>query len=168
VGQAFAVDLPGLSALAAEEPAAAEARIRRLATTATLILIPVALVGVLSVEWGLPLVLGDEFAGAAPAFGPALALLPLAAAGTLVSQVSALRLRADVRVESTAAGALAFVVTAIAAVPAWGAPGATAALLAAVATGIAVGAARLGRVHGGALFLLSAAGSATILVIGLV
>jgi O-antigen/teichoic acid export membrane protein len=115
----------------------------------------------------MPLLLGDEWADATPSFTPAIAALPLAAAAAAVTQMSALRMRADVRVLSAAAGVAAFLVTSVVAVPALGAPGATTALLASVATVVAVGAARLGDAHGRRMLLLAYGGAAFTLLVGL-
>lgn len=167
VWQAFAVELPRLAEQAQLDHAAAEVRVRRLALTATLILTAGAVAAALLVGWALPLVLGEQFAAAVPAFGPALAILPLAAASAVGSQVAALRYQPHIRALSNAAGALAFVVTALALVPSQGAPGATAALLAAVATTVVVGAVQLQGAHGRRLLALSFAGAAVVLAIGI-
>jgi O-antigen/teichoic acid export membrane protein len=167
VWQAFVVDLPHVSSLAREQPEAAELRIRRLASTATLVLVPSALAGAALAPWLVPTLLGDGFADAVPAFAPALAVLPLAAAAALVTQGSALRLRADVRLTSSAAGAAMFVVASIVAIPLWDAAGATAALLASVSALVAAGAVQLRGIHGGRLLALSYGGAALTLVVGL-
>ena len=166
VWQAFLVELPRLSASVAQAGVETEAAARRLAARATAVLIPLGIASALLVGWGLPLVVGEEFVEAAPAFGPALAILPLAAVGALASQVAALRLQPGVRAVGSAAGATAFVVTALVAVPAWEATGGTAALLAGVATTVIVGVARLPGAAGSRLLAAAFAGSLATLVIG--
>ncbi len=166
VWQAFLVELPRLSTQFSGARAETEALARRLATRATVVLIPLGLIGVLAVDWGLPLVVGEQFADAAPAFGPALAILPLAAVGALVAQVAALRLQSGVRAVANAAGAGAFLITAIVAVPAWQATGGTAALLAGMATSVAVGATRLPGAVGPRLLAAAVAGSLATVLIG--
>jgi O-antigen/teichoic acid export membrane protein len=133
ITQAFAVELPRLSERAGSDLAGAEAAGRRLAWWVLVGLVPAAVAGALAVEPLLPLVLGDGFAAAAGAFGPALAMLPLAPLTALATQAAALRLEPERRLVTTAAGAAVFVAVALATVPAWGAGGATTALLAGAA-----------------------------------
>jgi hypothetical protein len=73
-----------------------------------------------------------------------------------------------VRAVANAAGAGAFVVTAVVAVPAWQATGGTAALLAGMATSVAVGAARLPGAVGPWLLAAAFAGALATLLIGVV
>ena len=164
--QAFLVELPRLSTQFAQARRRDRAAARRLAARATAVLIPLGLACVLLVDWGLPLVVGEEFADAAPAFGPALAILPLAAVGALVSQVAALRLHPGVRAVGNAAGAVAFGHRALRPSPP-GATGGTAALLAGIATTVAVGVARLPGAVGRRLLAAALAGSAATLALGL-
>jgi len=133
VWQNFTVELPRLSALAALDPEGVNAATRRLARNTALLLVPAALAAVFVVEHGIPLVAGDRFRGALSAFGPALALLPLAPLTALGNQASALRLRPEERFKSTVVGAVTFVAVAAALVPTHGALGATSALLAGTA-----------------------------------
>jgi O-antigen/teichoic acid export membrane protein len=166
VWQAFVVDLPHVSAIAVEQPLDAERRIRRIALGATLLLIPAALAAASLADWALPLLLGQEWSDAAPAFVPALAVLPLAAPAAVLTQVSALRMRAEARVGATGAGVAAFVLAALVAVPPFGATGATSALLVAMAVTIAVGALVLRGAFGGRLLVVAAGGAAAVLLGG--
>ena len=84
---------------------------------------------------------GERYAGAAGALGPALALLPLAALPLLAWQAASLRLRPGLAVWISGAAAVAFATVAVAAVPVWGAAGATVALL--VSTAVAAATAAL-------------------------
>jgi O-antigen/teichoic acid export membrane protein len=118
---------------AALDPEGVNAATRRLARNTAVLLVPAALVAVFVVEHVIPLLAGDRFRGALPAFGPALALLPLAPLTALGNQASALRLRPEERFKSTVVGAVTFVAVAAALVPTHGALGATSALLAGTA-----------------------------------
>jgi O-antigen/teichoic acid export membrane protein len=129
VWQAFVVQLPALAERWSTDPAAAEEAARRLARDALVGTIAVAAVAALSLDYVVPIVFGESFRGAESAFRPALALLPLAPVAALAAQVSVLWLRPAARVWTTAAGLAAFVGIAGLAVPAWGAAGATTALL---------------------------------------
>jgi O-antigen/teichoic acid export membrane protein len=129
VWQAFVVQLPALVERWSTDPAAAEEAARRLARDALIGAIAVAAVGALSLDYVVPVVFGESFRGAESAFRPALALLPLAPVAALAAQVSALWLRPAARVWTTATGLTTFVGIAALAVPAWGAAGATTALL---------------------------------------
>ena len=168
VWHAFVVDLPHLSTWADARPHEAEARIRRLATAATLLLVPVAVAAVALAGWGLPLLLGDDWADAAPAFTPALAVLPLAASAAVLTQVAALRVSALPRVVATGAGVLAFTVASLTLIPPFDAAGATLALLAGVAATVVVGAIGLRDAYGARLLSLAFGGSALVLLVGLV
>jgi O-antigen/teichoic acid export membrane protein len=143
VRQAFTVQLPGLASRHREDEAAAEAAAHRLARGLQPLLIAGALVAALWLDDLLPAVLGEGFSGVDSALGPALALLPLAAPTALGTQLTALRLQPELRLQATVAGTLVFLMVALAAVPSAGAVGATSALLAATALALAVFALRL-------------------------
>jgi hypothetical protein len=165
VWQAFYVELPRLSAGAAADPAGAEAAARSLAARAALVLIPAVLAGALVLDSLLPALVGERFRGVDAALGPALAVVPLAALTALVNQVAALRLRPGARLWASAAGAAAFVVTALVAVPRWESVGGTLALLAATAVTVSVSPALLPGVFGFRLLAASGAGSAAVLAL---
>ena len=167
IGQAFTVQLPSLAERWAANAAGAEAAARRLARSSLAVVIPAAIVSAALVGSVAGGVLGNAFRGAEPAFIPALAAVVLAPVVALGQQVASLRLRADVRAWSTAAGAAVFLATALAAVPVWGAEGATFALLGATAATALVS----GLLLRGALPALpvafAAAGGGAVLVVGM-
>ncbi len=165
VWQVFAVELPRLSALVEHAPADASASSVRLATRATLVLIPVAALCVVAVDRVLPAVLGSAYEGAATAFGPALAVLPLVAVGSLVGQVSALRLRPVARAVSTGLGMLTFLAVAAVAVPRYEAVGGTLAFLAGTAVATLAGAVAFPHAVSTRLAATALGGSALILVL---
>jgi O-antigen/teichoic acid export membrane protein len=168
VWQVFAVELPRLSARAHDDPASVEAAAARLARGATFVLVPVALAGALVAQPLLPHILGKQFSGVEDPLVPALAALPFAALIALATQVTALRLRPDIRVRTTGLGAIVFLVTALIAVPRWEATGGTAAFLAgAVATTFA-SARELPHVLARPLLALACAAAVTIVVLGAV
>jgi O-antigen/teichoic acid export membrane protein len=137
VNQAFSVQLPSLvEQLGTGAAGAEEAALRRFTDRVQLVVVPSALVGALFLDDALTLAAGDRFAGAEPALGPALALLPLAALNALGGQTASLRLRPEIRLRATATGTAVFLVTSIVTVPLWGAVAAAAALLAGAATSI--------------------------------
>lgn len=107
--------------------------LRRLAAGVLAVVVPAAVMTVLVIDTAVPLVFGSGYAGAAEAFGPALAMVVLAPVNALAVQTAALRLRSEATLYGALAGAATFAGTAVVAVPAWGAPGATCAALAGVA-----------------------------------
>ena len=131
VGQAFAVQLPALSARAVRDPAGAEGRGRTLACVATIAVVPVVVAVAAVLDPLVRAVLGADFRGAVPALVVALALLPIAPVASYAAQTADLRLRPSLRVAAAALAAAVFLTAALLAVPAWGAAGAVAALLAA-------------------------------------
>src|SRR5581483_5402566 len=157
VWQAFALQLPRLSMRADAMPRAVETAAERLAWLALLFSGAGAVAAALAVGPALPLLAGERFRGAEAAVAPALALLPLAPLSGLVTQVLALRLRADIRFWSSLAGAVVFVATAVATVPRYGAVGGTSALLAGSAAATLVAIARLPSIVSRRLVLASLA-----------
>ncbi|MDN5861431.1 MAG: hypothetical protein L0H84_22745, partial [Pseudonocardia sp.] len=103
VVQLFTVALPVLT----ERPDA-ESTLRRLAgvllAATVLATAPAALV----VDIAVPFAFGADYSGAAPAFGPALAMVVLAPVNALLVQAGALRLRPEVLLRATAVGAAVF------------------------------------------------------------
>lgn len=143
VWQLFTVELPRLAERAGDDPHGVDASMRKLTERMTLVLIPLALVAVPIAKHAIPVVAGARFRGSLPAIVPALALLPVAPLAALGSQAATLRLQPEQRLKSSVAGALVFVVVALALVPDHAALGATIALLAgsaATALAYAVGA----------------------------
>ena len=139
VGQAFAAQLPGLAAQAVNDPGAAEARARRLARAGVLTLAPAILLAVVVLGPLLLFATGDRYRDAATAVAIALALVPLAPMSALIAQTAALRLRPQLTLKCSASAALVFCAVALAAVPPYGAAGASAAIVAGAATGVLVG-----------------------------
>ena len=166
VWQVFTIEFPRLSARADAEPAGVEVAARHLARTATLVLMPVSIAGVLLAGPVLPHVLGTGFGGVEAALVPALAALPFAGLTALATQVAALRLRSDIRVRITALGAGVFLVAAVVAVPEWGAVGGTAAFLAGTVATIFAAARELPGVLGRTLVASATAASAAVIMIG--
>jgi len=166
VWQVFTIELPRLSARAHAEPAGVEAAARQLARTATLLLMPASLAGVLLAGPVLPHVLGKGFAGVEEALIPALAALPFAGLTALATQVAALRLRSDIRVRVTAVGAGVFLAAALVAVPEWGAVGGTAAFLAGTAATVFAAARELPGVLERPLVAVATAASVAVIIIG--
>ncbi len=119
--QTFTVSLPHLM----PDAPSAETALRRLAGRLLVVVVPSAALTAVSLDAIVPLVFGDAFTGAADAFGPALALVVLAPLNALAVQVGALRLQPEVALWSGLAGAVAFVATALVAVPSLGAAGGT-------------------------------------------
>lgn len=138
IWQAFAIQLPRLAARATADLRAALVAAEHLAWRSLLLVAPPAVVAAMFLDPVLPLLAGERFRAAEAALGPALAVVPLAPLTALTMQTAALRLRADVRLGASAAGAAVFLAVAGAAVPHAGAAGATSALLAGtVATALA-------------------------------
>lgn len=130
--QAFTVSLPHLAEAHAGDP---EAALRRLAGGLLVVLVPGALAVAVALDRLVPLLFGDGYRAAVDAFEPAVALVVLAPASSLVVQAAALRFRPEVAAATGATSAAAFVLTSVLAVPAWGAAGATTAALAGTAAG---------------------------------
>ena len=166
VWQVFTIELPRLSARADAEPSGVEAAARQLARTATLLLMPASLAGVLLAGHVLPHVLGKGFAGVEEALVPALAALPFAGLTALATQVAALRLRSDIRVRVTAVGAGVFLAAAVVAVPEWGAVGGTAAFLAGTVATVFAAARELPGVFERPLVAVATVASVTVIIIG--
>jgi hypothetical protein len=179
VVQAFAVQLPGLvladtamttgssTEAARSRRSAGEGPARLLAERAELALLPLAIVAAAVVKPALPVAIGERFEGAADAFAPALAALPLAPVTALALQTAALRLRPEARLWATVAGALAFAITAVVAIPPWEAAGGSTALLAGT---LATNVASLGffpDVLRGWLLPVSIGGAGLVLAVGL-
>lgn len=166
VWQVFTIELPRLSARAEAEPADVEAASRRLARTATFVVLPASLAGVLLAGPVLPHLLGKSFAGVEEALVPALAALPFAGLTALATQVAALRLRSDIRVRTTAVGAGVFLVAAVVAVPEWGAVGGTVAFLLATVATVFAAARELPGVFERPVVAVATAASVAVIMIG--
>ena len=165
VWQVFAVELPGLVERAEDD---AEAQAARRAAQALAVTLPLALIAAALAGWGVPLTFGERFETAHDAMAPALALLPLAPLTALITQITALRLRPELRLWSAAAGTVTFLVVAALLVPSLGAPGGVAAVLAATMASVVAGAALL---RGGIRPRLAGAAicaSGVVLAVGLV
>jgi O-antigen/teichoic acid export membrane protein len=162
------VQLPALSARAADDLGGAEATSRRLARAATLVIVPVAVTVAAGLQTLTGMVFGSEFRHADTAMAFGLALLPLAPVAALASQATVLRLRPGVRVRAAVLGFVVFLATAVAAVPGGGAAGAMAALLAGTLTTVLLMAYLLRDAIGPRLLATAIVGSGLTLAIGLV
>lgn len=129
VGQLFAVELPGLSTTAADDLGAAEASVRRAARILAVGTGVLALGGALVAGPLLAAAAGSAYRASGEALGIALAAVALAPAAAAVNQLAALRLRPELRLLAVAAGAASFVAAALVLVPAYGAEGASGALV---------------------------------------
>ena len=163
VSQAFAVQLPKLAEEFGQDPEGTEAVGRRLARDLQLLLIPLTVAAALALDPLLPAIVGEGFSEAEAAFGPALAMLPLAPLVVLASQLATLRLIPEKRLLAAAVGALVFLAVAVALVPAWGAAGATSALLAGTLASIVTSALVLPRAFSPQLVAAALTGAAMVL-----
>jgi O-antigen/teichoic acid export membrane protein len=165
VWQLFAVQLPDLVERTggSNDVAAAEAEVRRLARGTVVLALVAALLGVVALDEAVPLVFGHDFDGARGAVAVGLALLPLAPLTGLITQVAALRLRADLRLLGAGAGAAVLVLACLVFIPAWEAQGATAAMLAGSAAMVLVSGIVFPRVFDRLLLAAGLGGSALVL-----
>ena len=168
ISAVFTAHLPGFAGTAGADPPAAEADLRALARRLQLPLLGLGLAVALLAEPVLELVVGSGFGDLGPALAPAAAMVPVAATAALGVQAAALRLRPDVRLVSTAAGAIAFVAVAAALVPTLEAQGAVAAALAAVVVTAVTSVAMLPGALPRRMVAESLAGSGMLLTLGLV
>lgn len=148
--QTFTVTLPHLGA----DHASGEEVGRRLGLGLLAVLLPGTVAVAALLPAIVPAMFGEEYRGALGAFGPALAMVVMAPLHSVAVQAAILRLRPAANLAGAVAGALAFVVVALLAVPRWGATGGTLAGAAAAAVG---GATTLGLLPGAAGRLLPAA-----------
>ncbi len=168
VWQLFTVTMPRFATVAAVQLEQAVTELRRLADGAVLVAAAGGIVGAALGRLLLHLLAGPQFEGAANALGPALATVPLAPLTGAVGAVTALRLRPEARLWTTAAGAAAFAVAAAALVPPLGAAGATGALLAGAAVATLAGAALFPGLVDRRLLALAFGASAIVLAVGAV
>lgn len=167
--QAFTVTLPHLAEGAGGgPPATPEVLLRRLAGGLTAVLVPALVVGAVLLDRVVPAVFGADYGDATSTFAPALALVALAPVNALFVQVSALRMRAEAAAGAGLAAAVAFVVTAGVAVPAWGGAGGTAAALAGAVAGAAASARLLPGAATARLLGAGLGGSALVLAVAVV
>ena len=161
----FTAHLPGFAGSA--DPAAAEADLRALARRLQLPLLALGLAVALLAEPVLELLVGARFGDLGPALAPAAAMIPVSATAALGVLAAALRLRPDVRLVSTAAGAIAFVAVAVALVPTLEAQGAVSAALAAVVVTALTAVAMLPGAIPARMVAEGLAGSTVLLAVGL-
>jgi O-antigen/teichoic acid export membrane protein len=166
VAQAFAVELPRLAARFTAAPEEVERSVRRLAWLSLAVTAPAALAAVVVVEAALPRLVGSGFSQAIPAFGPALAIIPLAGLTAAASQLAALHLVPGRRVAANAAGAGAFVAVAVVAVPLWGSVGGTTALYVATVVSVVAWAKLLPGILGRLIFAVALGCSLAVVVLG--
>lgn len=165
VAQVFVVELPRLAATFEQSPHEVERQAQKLAAIASVVLVPIGILAVVVVEAGLPVALGQDFAAAIPAFGPALAILPLAPLSALGAQMAALRLRPELSALANGAGAAAFVIAVLVAAPSWAAVGGTIALLVATVVSILATLVLMPDALGRRLTLVAFGASALVLVV---
>lgn len=133
VREVFVVSLPEHVERWARNRESAVVVVRRLGWWSQLWLTAGALAGVPLLDRALPIVAGQQFAGAVPAFVPILALLPLLSVSILAWQAAALELRPMLALMLNFIALVTFIVVAVFLVPSWSATGASMALLIAVA-----------------------------------
>ena len=165
--QVFTVSLPRLAGRRGGLTGA-ESSLRRLAGGLLAVVVPVAGVTVLALDAAVPIVFGAGYAGAAGAFGPALAMVVLAPVNALVVQAAALRLRPEATLYAALAGALGFTGAAVLAVPAWGAAGATGAALAGAAAYSMLAIRLLPGAAGVRLTVASLGGATVVILLGVI
>lgn len=146
----------------------AESSLRRLAGGLLVVVVPVAAGTVLAIDAAVPIVFGAAYAGAAGAFGPALAMVVLAPVNALAVQAAALRLRPEATLYAAVAGALGFTGAAVLAVPAWGAAGATGAALVGAAAYALVAIRLLPSAAGVRFTVASLGGAAAVILLGVI
>ncbi|WP_300013909.1 oligosaccharide flippase family protein [Pseudonocardia sp.] len=166
VVQLFTVSLPVLTRRHAGGGADPEATLRRLAGVLLAVTLPAMAAAVLVLDVAVPVAFGADYAAATGAFGPALAMVVLAPVNALLVQAAALRLRSEVLLRATATGAVVFAAVAVAAVPSWGAVGATTALLAGAAGTALVAVLGLPGAAGARLVAASLGGSVAVAALG--
>jgi O-antigen/teichoic acid export membrane protein len=133
-----------------------------------LLLVVGACLGVITLETLLPLVVGKAFAPAANALLPVLAMLPLIPLAAIATPALSLRLRPGVALAIDGIAVVAFVGTALVAMPRFAAAGATAALLIALMTSGVLAVLMLPQVASRRLLMSGVAGAALVLVLGAV
>lgn len=165
--QSFTVALPLVADGDATSPADAEATLGRLALFLFAAVAPAMAAASWAADRWVPAVFGDDYRAAVDSFAPALAVVVLAPLGSLVVQLAALRVRPRVTAAHGVAAAAAFLLTAAATVPSWEAVGATTAALAGGVASAVVAVALLRDAVDRRLVLLSFAGAALTLGVGL-
>ena len=166
VGQAFTLQLPGLSVLAAADLPAAEARARRLARAGVLAVAPGTVAIAALVPFVLVPIIGHRYEPAVGAVIIGMAMIPMAPVSALVAQTAALRLRPQVALAALTAGATVFTAVALTAVDPFGAAGAAAAMTAGAAATALTGAALLRDAVPLRLLAVAVAGALAIAALG--
>lgn len=131
--QTMLVALPGAARAHARDPVAAEEVLRRTALWCAAAAVPLCAALALAAEPLLTAALGEDFREASAALRIALAAAALAPLWALANQLAAVRERPEAALAGATVGATAFAGVALLSVPAWGATGAAAAMLAGVA-----------------------------------
>lgn len=165
ISQTFMVHLPKLAERADADVRRAERTGHRLTRNVQRIALPATFVAALAVGPVLPVMLGEDFAGAEAALTTALAVLPLAPLVALGGQVAAVRLEPGWRVSALGGATAVSAVVAVLAVPSWGAAGATAALLAGTVATVLIFLCALPRFFTRRLTTISFAGAALVLAL---
>lgn len=138
VGQIFTVELPGLAAHAATDLARVERSVGRAAARLAAAAGIAAAFGVVLAEPLLRTVVGRDYSPASDAVGIVLAGVVLAPVVAAASQLTALRLRPDLRLLASGAGAAVFLAATALLVPAHAATGAAAAFVLAAGASVLV------------------------------
>jgi O-antigen/teichoic acid export membrane protein len=163
VREVFTVSLPELVEHWGRDRDHAEHVLRRLGWWAEAGLVPCAIAGTFLLARALPLIAGERFAPATPTLVPVLALMPLLPLPLLGWQAAALRLQPGLAVAINGVGAAIFVPAALFLIAAWGAPGASAALLIAVTASSVMSALKLPEAVPARLLLSALAAGASVL-----
>jgi len=163
VRELFTVSLPEHVEQWGRDREHAACGLRRLGWWTVSVLFAAALLGVMLLDRGLPFVAGERFAAASSAM--VLALLPLLSLPLLAWQAAALHLRPEAALAVLATGLVVFMATAGALTPVWGATGASAGLLAAVAASSALSAWKLPAAVTPRLLLTGVTGACSVLAL---
>lgn len=163
VRELFTVSIPELVEVRARDPAEADLRLRRLGDRVLWGLVACSLAGVVALERLLPLVVGARFAPAATSLALVLAALPLVPPAALLWPATSLRLRPGLALLADGAALGAYIVLAALLMPAWGAAGALAAMLAAIAISAAVATRTVPAVAPPRMLVTGVAGAAVVL-----
>lgn len=168
VRELFMVSIPELVECWGRSPDEADRRLRHLGQRAQWILVAASCAGVVLLARLLPMVVGNGFL---PATGPlalVLAMLPLVPLAAIAAPASSLRLRPGLPLAIDGVALLVFIVAVALLMPRWGATGALAALLAAVATSAILAARAVPTVVTVRLLVTGLLGSSAVLALGFI
>jgi O-antigen/teichoic acid export membrane protein len=163
VRELFTVSLPEFVTSWNNDQLETDRRLRQLAGRVQWALAACAVIGVVTLERLLPLVVGERFAPAVPPMIPVLAMLPLLPLPAMGVQGASLRLRPGLSVAIDAWSLVAFAAAALVLVPQWGAIGASEALLIAMLAATVLSARAIPTVVSLRLVLSGVSGAAAVL-----